>query len=151
MRWEDFRTSEYLEDRRGDGGGGGGGIPMGRGGLGIGTMIILGLVGWALGIDPRILIGGAEIIQGGGPRYEQPYQPDQRRTTRTVPQDDSGKFVAAVIGNTEDTWKEIFQEAGRTYRPARVVLFSGASQGGCGMAHESCGHGILPLVGSVGW
>ena len=34
----------------------------GRGGIGIGTIIVLGLIGWALGIDPRILIGGAETI-----------------------------------------------------------------------------------------
>jgi uncharacterized protein len=64
MRWQDFRTSEHIEDRRG--GGGGFGIPMGRGGLGIGTIIILALAGWALGIDPRILIAGAEMIGGGG-------------------------------------------------------------------------------------
>jgi uncharacterized protein len=148
MRWDDFRHSDNIEDVRGEGGGfpggGGFGIPMGRGGgLGIGTIIVLGIVGWALGIDPRILIGGAEIIQGG-PRYEQPYQPDQRRTTRTVPQDDSGKFVAAVIGNTEDTWKQIFEEAGRTYRPPRVVLFSGAAQGACGMAQAAMGPFYCP-------
>ncbi len=35
----------------------------GGGGLGIGTIIVLGLIGWALGIDPRILIGGAEILR----------------------------------------------------------------------------------------
>jgi hypothetical protein len=29
---------------------------MGGGGLGIGTIIVLGLVGYAFGIDPRILI-----------------------------------------------------------------------------------------------
>ena len=66
MRWDDFRRSENVEDAR-DGGGGGRrrrfGIPMGGGGLGIGTIVVLGLLGWALGIDPRILIGGAEIIQ----------------------------------------------------------------------------------------
>ena len=47
------------------GGGGGFGIPMGGGGLGIGTIIVLGLLGYAFGIDPRILIGGAEILTGG--------------------------------------------------------------------------------------
>src|SRR5918998_2059644 len=70
MRWEDFRMSDYVDDRRG-GGGGGIGIPMGRGGLGMGTIIILGLVRWALGIDPRILISGAEMMGGGAPQYEQ--------------------------------------------------------------------------------
>ena len=62
MRWEDFRRSDNVEDDRGGGGGfggGGGGFPMGGGGLGIGTVVVLGILGWALGIDPRLLIGGA--------------------------------------------------------------------------------------------
>jgi hypothetical protein len=70
MRYDDFRRSDDIDDRRDDSGGGmgGGGIglPMGGGGLGIGTIIVLGLVGYAFGIDPRILIGGAEILTGGG-------------------------------------------------------------------------------------
>ena len=66
MRYDDFRRSSDIEDRRDDDGGG-----MGGGGLGIGTIIILGLVGYAFGIDPRILIGGAEILSGGGaPSYQ---------------------------------------------------------------------------------
>ena len=64
MRYDDFRRSDDIEDRRGDDGGGSGGggfgLPMGGGGLGIGTVIVLGLIGYAFGIDPRILIGGAE-------------------------------------------------------------------------------------------
>lgn len=76
MRYDDFRRSDDIEDRRDDSGGGGGGgfgIPMGGGGgLGIGTVIVLGLLGYAFGIDPRILIGGAEILTGGGqaPTYQ---------------------------------------------------------------------------------
>ena len=65
MRWEDFRRSENIEDRREEGGGYGGGfgMPVGAGGLSIGTVVVLGLIGWALGIDPRLLIGGAEILR----------------------------------------------------------------------------------------
>src|SRR5690349_21375261 len=110
MRWDDFRASDNVEDRRGDGGYGGGGgigIPMGRGGLGMGTIIILGLVGWALGIDPRILIAGAEMMNGGGggvPQYEQPAQ----RRSEASPQDQMGRFATKILGNTEDVWKEVF-------------------------------------------
>ncbi len=47
MRYDDFRRSDDIEDRRDDSGGGGGGgfgLPMGGGGgLGIGTIIVLGL------------------------------------------------------------------------------------------------------------
>ena len=48
MKWEDYRQSENLEDRRGSGGTSYAGLPGGRGGLGIGTMVVLGLLGWAL-------------------------------------------------------------------------------------------------------
>src|SRR5260370_41439274 len=65
MRLDDLPESSNIEDRRQEGGGGFGGMPGGRGGLGIGTVVVLGLVGWALGIDPRLLIGGAELISGG--------------------------------------------------------------------------------------
>jgi hypothetical protein len=68
MRWDDFRRSDNIEDDRGGGGGyaSGGGFSLpGGGGLGIGTLIVLGLIGRGTGIDPSILIGGAEIINGG--------------------------------------------------------------------------------------
>src|SRR5215468_9119618 len=103
MRWDDFRRSENVEDDRGAGGGfgGGGGMGLPGGGLGIGTIIVLGLVGWALGIDPRILIGGAEILQGSGQQqYEQPSQP--RASRNAPPGDPTGDFLAAVLGDTED-------------------------------------------------
>ena len=87
MRYDDFRRSDDIEDRRGDdgggmGGGGGFGIPMGGGGLGIGTIIILGLVGYAFGIDPRILIGGAEILTGAARDMKPIADPDPSRPAR---------------------------------------------------------------------
>ncbi len=66
MRWDEFRRSSNVEDDRGASTGGGFGMPGGAHGLGIGTIIILGLVGWAFGIDPSVLINGAEILSGGG-------------------------------------------------------------------------------------
>src|SRR5712671_6993440 len=138
MRWDDFRRSDNVEDDRSGGGGGGGGfgIPVGGGGLGIGTVVVLGIIGWALGIDPSVLIGGAEIVagRGGGSQYQQPYQqPSQPRSQRTgVPSDQAGQFVAAVLGNTEDTWTDIFQQMNRQYRPPRLVLYAASVQGACG-------------------
>ena len=148
MRWDDFRRSDNVEDYRGggdEGGGGGFGIPIG-GGLGIGTVVVLGIIGWALGIDPSILIGGAEILTGNGggqPRYERQIQ--QQSPTRTgAPTDEAGQFVSAVLGNTEDTWTVIFQERGAQYRPPRLRLYSGALQGGCGMAQSAMGPFYCP-------
>src|SRR5688572_15839130 len=100
MRWEDFRMSDHVDDRRG--GGGGMGIPMGRGGLGIGTTIVLTLAGWALGIDPRILISGAEMMGGGGSGYVEPAprqgaQPAPRGQKSAPPQDQMGRFASAIL------------------------------------------------------
>ncbi len=149
MRWDDFRRSDNVEDDRdggGSGGGGGFGLPMGGGGLGIGAVVVLSLVGWAFGIDPSILISGAEIATGGrgGQVQQQPYeQPTTRRTTG-APKDQMGDFVAAVLGNTEDTWSVIFKEAGQEYRPPRLRLFAGSVQGGCGFAQAAMGPFYCP-------
>jgi uncharacterized protein len=146
MRWDDFRRSENVEDDRGgDGGlGGGGGLGLPGGGLGIGTIIVLGLVAWAFGIDPRLLIGGAEILQGGGQqRYEQPTQP--RASRNTPPNDSSGDFIAAVLGDTEDTWGQIFADSGRTYQRPKLRLFSGAERTPCVYAQSAMGPFYCPL------
>lgn len=144
MRWDDFRRSDNVEDDRGGGGGGGFGLPIGGGGLGIGTMVVLGLVGWALGIDPSILISGAEIATGNRGGYQQPYeQPTTRRTTG-APKDQMGNFVAAVLGNTEDTWTVVFKEAGQEYKAPRLRLFAGSIQGGCGFAQAAMGPFYCP-------
>jgi len=147
MRWDDFRRSDNVEDDRDVGygggyGGGGFGLPIGGGGLGIGTLVVLGLISWATGIDPRILIGGAELVSRGGSYYQQDYRPVNRRTG--VPSDRTGDFVAAVLGNTEDTWREIFSGTGRQYRPPRLRLYRGGEQGGCGFAQAAMGPFYCP-------
>jgi predicted metalloprotease len=145
MRWDDFRRSDNVEDDRDGGGGGSGGgfgIPGGGGGLGIGAVVVLSLVGWALGIDPSVLIGGAELVRGGGSQYQQPSQPTNRRTG--VPSDQAGQFVAAVLGNTEDTWSDIFRQMNRQYVAPRLRLFAGSEQGGCGFAQSATGPFYCP-------
>ncbi len=139
MRWDDFRRSSNVEDERGASSGGG--IPGGAGGLGIGTIIILGLIGWALGIDPSVLINGAQILSGGGAPSQQTSQAPVADDATTAATKD---FVAAVLGDTEDRWTEIFTAAGKTYHPPRLVLFSGAIQGGCGMARSAMGPFYCP-------
>lgn len=140
MQWEDYRQSENLEDRR-NGGGGFAGLPGGRGGLGIGTMVVLGLVGWALGIDPRILIGGAEML--GGLRGGAPTQ--ESRPASGPPQDQMGRFVSAVLAQNEDVWTKVLpQQANRRYDPPRLVLFTRVDRSGCGTAQAAMGPFYCP-------
>lgn len=143
MRWEDFRRSDNVEDVRDSGGGGGGfSLPGGGGGLGIGTIIILGLIGWALGIDPRVLIGGAEIFSGG-PGQSQIER--QAPPSKGAPTDRQGQFVAAVLGSTEDVWSDIFRANGQTYRAPKLRLFAGSTGAGqCGMAQSAMGPFYCP-------
>src|SRR5260370_19611854 len=111
MRWDELPRSDNVEDRRGEEGGYGGsgfGFPIGTGGMGIGTLAVLGLLGWALGIDPRLLIGGAEIL-GGGHSYHTPH----RAPAHTgAPSDRTGQFVSAVLGSTETGWRDFLEKGG---------------------------------------
>ena len=152
MRYDDFRRSDDIEDRRDDsggmmgGGGGGMGLPIGGGGLGIGTIIVLGLISYAFGIDPRILIGGAEILNGGG-QSTTSYQTDrpsgQRKTG--APSDEMGSMIAGILGEIDDRWSEIFQASGQNYTGPKVVLFRNATNGGrCGMAQSAMGPFYCP-------
>src|SRR3954462_14723156 len=108
MRYDDFRRSDDIDDRRDDGGGGGGGggggfgLPMGGGGLGIGTVIVLGLSGYAFGVDPRILVGGGRILPGGGKAPS--YQTDRQSTSakRGAPTDEMGSMISGILGEIDD-------------------------------------------------
>src|SRR5262249_28421038 len=102
MRLDQWPRSDNVEDRRSEEGGAGFRIPGGRGGLGIGTIIVLGLVGYWLGIDPSVLIGGAEILSGGGSSQQQsnPGPRDSAGARDTgAPSDQMGQFASAVHGD----------------------------------------------------
>src|SRR5215475_14994993 len=103
MRIDELPRSENVEDRRSEGGEGLR-IPGGRGGLGIGTVIVLGLVGYWLGIDPSLLIGGAEILTGGGTSQQQSSPDPSAGSQKGAPSDQMGQFVSAVLGSTEAQW-----------------------------------------------
>jgi uncharacterized protein len=134
MRWEDFRRSENVEDARG---GGSGGIPMRAGGIGIGGLILVTLLGWLFGIDPSSLLN---VLNGQTPSsYEAPSTTGSR-----TPDDRVGQFVAAVLGDTEDRWTEIFQQSNRAYRAPKLRLFSGADRSGCGFAQAAMGPFYCP-------
>ena len=154
MRWEDFRQSANVEDRRGDGqdmGVAGASFGGGGGGLGIGAVIVLGIIGYFLGIDPRILIGGAEMagIGRSAPQYEQ-LQQSQPRQQSTPPTDQTGRFVSAVLAQNEDVWSEILPAQKQIrFKPAPLVLFSGATRSGCGAAQSAMGPFYCPTDGKI--
>jgi uncharacterized protein len=131
MRLDELPTSDRVEDRRG--------MTAGRaGGIGIGTVVVLTLIGWAFGVDPRLLIGGAEQLSEGS-------QTQQQQGPTGTPSDETGKFVSAVLGSTEEVWTDVFASAGKTYKPPTLVMFSGATQSACGFAQAAMGPFYCPI------
>jgi predicted metalloprotease len=102
--------------------------------------VILGLLAWAFGIDPRVLIGGAETMSRNGQTQQ---QTDAGSTG--APSDDMGRFLSAILGSTEVEWKDTFAQAGKTYEPPTLVMFSGATQSACGFAQAAMGPFYCPI------
>jgi predicted metalloprotease len=150
MRWDNFRRSSNVEE--GESGGIGapsGGFRIGGGRLGIGAIVVILLVSWGLGIDPRVLI---DAITNGGTGQES-YVPDNS-TPGGAGQGSAGQgsvanypgedFVAAVLGDTEDRWAEILGERNVSYTAPKLVLFSGSTRSACGRAESAMGPFYCP-------
>lgn len=157
MEWDNFRRSDNIEDRRNDSGGGNGGgggfMPGGSGGLGLGTIVVLGIVGYFLGINPLVLINGAEQVNNlrNGGQYQEPYDGGQRggqqaRTRTGTPNDQMGQFAAAILGETEDTWSRVLPEQkGIQYQPVHLVLYRDQTRSACGGARSAMGPFYCPI------
>lgn len=140
MRLDDERESDNVEDRRGEGGVSGGGFGVGRG-VGIGTLIIAVVASYFLGVDPSMLIG---LFSGGGSPAPQSV------TARKPPaNDEMAVFVSKVLAETEDTWRGIFEQAGRQYQDPKLVLFTGATPTACGTGQTASGPFYCPLDRTV--
>ncbi len=142
MKWEGNRESDNVEDRRGGGGGGGGGglggLIGGRG-IGIGTIVIALLGGWAFGINPLTILS---LLSGGGAPTA---QVQQQAPAHKPPADDRmARFVSTVLADTEDVWTDIFTKGGATYQDPRLVLFRGATQTACGAGQAAMGPFYCP-------
>jgi len=133
MRWRNSKESQNVEDYRGrsTGGGGGGGMKFGLGG------IVLLIVAYFAGVDPRLIMG----LLGGGTGQPQAEAPVEAG----APADESGQFVAHILGDTEETWTGIFKQAGREYPPPHLAIFSNGINTGCGTATSAAGPFYCPV------
>jgi predicted metalloprotease len=137
MEWENTPLSDNVEDRRGGGGLGGFG---GSGGLGLGAILILTVIGYFTGIDPRMLIGGAEVVS------DLHSQAPQSQPAAPGVDDKMKLFVRHVLGETEAVWAEALPaQTGVSYQPATLVLYDGATESGCGGAQAAMGPFYCPL------
>ena len=143
MKWENNRASDQVEDRRSDSGGGGFGGLGGLGGrsIGLGTVVVALVAGWMLGINPLTILG---FLSGSGD-LSPPAQTQPATPSGPAPTDDMGRFVASVLGGTEDVWGEQFRQAGGAYQKPRLVLFRGATPTACGTGQAAMGPFYCPL------
>jgi predicted metalloprotease len=133
MRWGDFRRSENIEDV-----GRGGGRHIGFGGpvrLSGGAIIVAVIAGLVFGVNPLDILSG---MGGTGPAVEAPAPapPPGTQPQQASPERD---FVAAVLGSTEDVWKDVFQRGGAQYDPPKLRLFRDTVQSACGYASAASG------------
>lgn len=125
MRLNGRRFSNNVVDRRG---GGAGKIAAGGG---IGGLIIVALIIWLAGGDPTSVIdrsspfATSEQIRGD-------YKPSAQ-------EEEYAQFASQILAGTEDVWSAEFKKLGLTYRPPKMVLYTGAVSSACGNATKEVG------------
>ncbi|HXW09303.1 MAG TPA: neutral zinc metallopeptidase, partial [Steroidobacteraceae bacterium] len=123
------RRSTNVEDRRG--------MRIGRTGAGIGIGgVAIAIVLSLLGINPLPFLEmtqqGSQVEMQPG---DQPYQESPREAQYR-------ELAEVVLGETETTWGQQF---GGQYTPARLVLYTEATQSECGTGQAAMGPFYCPL------
>jgi predicted metalloprotease len=134
MRWRQSRESQNVRDYRGRSTGGGGGLKLGVGG------IVIAIIAYFVG-GPELVMS---LLSGAGSptQTEAPVAPGS-------PQDEAGQFVTRVLGDTEDTWSAIFQQAGQQYPAPTLALFEQGINTACGSATSAAGPFYCPADNQV--
>jgi hypothetical protein len=144
MRWQDMRRSENVEDRRGSGpargGGFGGGMRIGLGGL-----IIALIASFLFGVNPLEMLTGGGPAPTPAPRQAQPGYGPQAQPGAPARRDSAGDMMQAVLGDTEDVWRAVFEAQGwGNYPKPNLVLFDGRVNSACGLASAAVGPFYCP-------
>ncbi|MCX6555222.1 MAG: zinc metallopeptidase [Candidatus Aminicenantes bacterium] len=124
MLWKGQRQSDNIEDRRGITGRQ---VAVG-GGLGA---IALAVIVLLLGGNPDEVLKNMQTSQ--------PAAGQEQARPLTAEEKELGEFVAVILADTEDVWKQVFQQEGETYREPKLVLFSNATDSACGYAQSATG------------
>ena len=133
MRLDREQTSHNIEDRRGMR------LSGGKGGMGIGAVVLALLASYFFGIDTQTALNIASGLQGGAPA-----QAVDVPSQRPPESDETATFVAKVLGSTERVWSEIFAESGSRYEPPTLVLFTGQTPTACGTGDAAMGPFYCP-------
>jgi len=140
MRLDDEEESSNYEVRSGGGLGGfglPGGLPIGRGGLGCGGIIVMAVLALVFGINPLQFFSADTGSPGG---FEQPA--DDRADRPLTPVEHTS---LKILGSTERVWGALFEQAGAHYAPTTLVFYPGSgTRSGCGAAQSAMGPFYCP-------
>jgi predicted metalloprotease len=139
MRWQDRAESDNVEDRRGAR------IPGGGAGIGCGGLLLVILISWLTGANPRQILGFIGLVQQVAPKATEARVPEDRSGV----EDPQRKFVRVILKDTEDVWTDVFRKSGRTYEKPKLVLFSDRVESACGMASAAAGPFYCPADSRV--
>jgi len=145
VRWRRRRISENIDVRRGRRGlGGGASVPMVAGGLGLPVLVVVLLV---------VLLNGG---LGSGTSIDAPLDDltgtsDSAETSLEGPQTNQElvNFLSFVLDDLQGFWGDTFQESGREYREAQLILFERATDSSCGGANAGVGPHYCPVDENV--
>ena len=112
-------------------------IPLGRGGMGIGTIVIIGIIALVFGINPLQLFGlGGSGVQQAAPSQEAQADPCGMSETNA--------FVCTMLADTEDVWNAEFANQGASYTEPVLKFYNGTGMSGCGVAQAAVGPFYCP-------
>jgi uncharacterized protein len=128
MRWQGERQSENVEDRRGS--------PARKmavgGGLGA---IVLAVIIYLMGGDPGQVMQNLPTTQESTRAHSRALTEEEKKL---------GEFASVILAETEDVWHKLLDAEGRSYREPKLVLFSQATESGCGFAQSATGPFYCP-------
>ncbi len=139
MLWKKGRRSDNVVDARGEDSGGGGGMRMGGKGLSLTAVLVIVGIGLLTGQDPMQILG-----QLTGQMDQPGTQVDSGPRKAPPTNDEQAEFVRSILGDTEDTWRQIFQQGGKQYKDPVLKLFSGQVNSACGFATSATGPFYCP-------
>jgi predicted metalloprotease len=142
MKWDEGHESPDVIDKRGQGGGGGGGLGL----LGLIPLVTRFRGGWvvALIIVGFVVWGGFKGLGGSTGAGPSDTTSNSAPVAGHKTDDKKAQFVAFVLDDTQATWKQEFAKRGKTYRNAKLVMFTGATQTACGGGQAAQGPFYCP-------